>query len=81
MKLVKVTSTLEELRAAIEAEKERLERRPVPTTPWAMPLGLDDLLAFIEVVECAQELRATDHGSDGEIRAAQYLDKALDRFK
>lgn len=47
---------LSELRASIAAEYKRLEKRPVPTAPWVMPLDLEDLLAFIEA---ARSLHAT----------------------
>lgn len=45
---------LAELRASIAAEEKRMERRPVPTEPWIMPLGLTQLLALVDAVEAAQ---------------------------
>jgi hypothetical protein len=73
---------LAELRDAIAAEHERLAKRPVPTSPWAMPLGLDDLTAFIDVVESARYLSEYlgDRGEAGQRYRVARLDQALEKF-
>lgn len=49
------------LRESIAAERKRLERRPVPTEPWVMPLSLDDLdVLLTEHQEAILALREID---------------------
>lgn len=71
------------LRESIAAERKRLDRRPVPTEPWIMPAGLDELDALLDVVDAAREVvaRYATVLPHGEIdRAVSSLKDALARL-
>lgn len=65
---------LHDLRDSCAAEMKRLEKRPVPTTPWIMPAGPDDIAALVDVFEAARDylsaLDAEGIADDNGLRAA-----------
>jgi hypothetical protein len=42
---------VDKVRTSIQAEKERLEKRPVPKDPWIMPLSMDDMEKLLNAYE------------------------------